>query len=315
MKALPIIVILAIAAGIASLIPLTGYNFFIIGLLTSACLWIVYVVCWDLLNGYTGMLNFGQLFFAGMAAYTVALIEIHSAMARPLAILIGLAVGTTSSLLLALPATRVRSAYFALVSFVLPLVFQRITLTYIKVFGGDYGLSIPRVFSREMIYYFAVGLMATTVIVLRLFVGSRIGMALQCIREDEETARAVGINVSKYKVLACAVSAFFTSMAGICGFYFMGHVGPEIFGMIGSFDVVIMGIVGGTGTIFGAALGAGVFTLLLEVMRPVAEFRNIIYAALLVIIVMMAPNGIWGGTTQLLARVHNRRSSTSLEST
>jgi branched-chain amino acid transport system permease protein len=87
------------------------------GLLTSACLWVVYVVCWDLLAGYTGMLNFGQLLFAGVAAYTVALIEINLKMPRPLTMLIGLLTGILSSLLIGLPSLRVRSTSFALVIF------------------------------------------------------------------------------------------------------------------------------------------------------------------------------------------------------
>jgi len=313
MKHISIPMVALISIGLGLVVPLTDHDFYIIGVLTSACLWVVYVVSWDLLNGYTGMLNFGQLFFAGMAAYTVALVELNTNLGRPLAIMIGLIVGASSSLLMALPAIRVRSAYFALVSFVLPLVFHRITLTFIKVFGGDYGLSIPRAFSREALYYFSIILMAVTIISLRLLVKSRIGTALQCIREDEDTARPVGINIQIYKLTACLVSAFFTTIAGICGFYFMGHVGPEIFGMTGSFDVVIMGIVGGTGTIFGAALGAGVFTILLEIMRPVAEYRNLIYAAVLVFVVMITPSGVWGGVASLWDRWNRQKNKHDLE--
>jgi branched-chain amino acid transport system permease protein len=266
----------------------------LIGLFTSACLWVVYVVSWDLLAGYTGMLNFGQLLFAGVAAYTVALFEIHYPLPRPLMMLAGLIAGIVSSLLIGLPSLRVRSSYFALVSFAMLLVFFRITLTFIDIFGGEYGLSIPRVYSRQSLYYTSILLMALTLISLRLIVKSRIGTALQCIREDEETARAVGINIQRYKLMACLISAFFTSLAGICGFYYMGHIGPEMFGMMGSFNVVIMGVVGGAGTIFGAALGGGVLSVVLEYMRPIAEFRNIGYAILLVVVIMLASRGIWG---------------------
>jgi branched-chain amino acid transport system permease protein len=292
-----------ISVGLAAVAPFSDYDFYLIGLLTSACLWVIYVVSWDLLSGYTGMLNFGQLLFAGVAAYTVALIEIHLKLPRPLTMLIGLFAGICSSLLIGLPSLRVRSSYFALVSFAVLLVFFRITLTFVDIFGGDYGLSISRVFSRQALYYTSIILMAVTVISLRMIVKSRIGMALQCIREDEETARAVGINIQRYKLMACLISAFFTSLAGICGFYYMGHIGPEMFGMMGSFNVVIMGVIGGTGTIFGAALGAGVLSVLLEFMRPIAEYRNIAYALLLVVVVMVASRGVWGS---LAAYVKNQ---------
>jgi branched-chain amino acid transport system permease protein len=280
---------------LALLAPISGYDYYLIGLMTSACLWVIYVVSWDLLAGYTGMLNFGQLLFAGVAAYTVALFELHYPIPRPLMMLAGLIAGISSSLLISLSSLRVRSAYFALVSFAMLLVFSRITLTFIKIFGGDYGLSIPRVYSRESLYFTALILMVVTMVTMRLVVRSRIGVALQCIREDEETTRAVGIHVSRYKIIVCLISSFFTSLAGICGFYYMGHVGPEMFGMMGSFNVVFMGVIGGTGTILGAALGGGVLAVVLEYMRPVAEFRNLLYALLLAIMVMAAPRGVWGG--------------------
>jgi branched-chain amino acid transport system permease protein len=292
---LTFVVLGIIFIGLALLAPISDYDYYLIGLLTSACLWVIYVVSWDLLAGYTGMLNFGQLLFAGVAAYTVALFELNHPIPRPLMMLAGLIAGIGSSLLIGLPSLRVRSAYFALVSFGMLLVFSRITLTFIKIFGGDYGLSIPRVYSRESLYFTAIILMAVTIGTMRLVVRSRIGVALQCIREDEETARAVGINVSRYKIIACLISSFFTSLAGICGFYYMGHVGPEMFGMMGSFNVVFMGVIGGTGTILGAALGGGVLAVVLEYMRPVAEFRNLLYAILLVVVVMAAPRGVWGG--------------------
>jgi len=281
--------------GLALIAPISDYDYYLIGVLTSACLWVIYVVSWDLLAGYTGMLNFGQLLFAGVAAYTIALFELNYPIPRPLMMLAGLIAGIGSSLLIGLPSLRVRSVYFALVSFAMLLVFSRITLTFIWIFGGDYGLSIPRVYSREHLYFTIIILMAVTIVTMRLVVRSRIGMALQCIREDEETARAVGINVSRYKLLACLISSFFTSLAGICGFYYMGHVGPEMFGMMGSFNVVLMGVIGGTGTILGAALGGGVLAMVLEYMRPVAEYRNLLYALLLTVVVMAAPRGVWGG--------------------
>ena len=297
LRSITIMILVALALYAAA--PITDYDFYLIGLLTSACLWVVYVVSWDLLAGYTGMLNFGQLVFAGVAAYTVALLELNTGLSRGLVMMAGLGAGIVSSLLIGLPSLRVRSAYFALVSFAVLLVFYRITMTFVDIFGGDYGLSISRVFKRETLYYSSIILMTITVVTLRLVVKSRIGMALQSIREDEETARAVGINIKKYKLLACLFSAFFTSMAGICSFYYMGHIGPEMFGMMGSFNVVIMGVVGGAGTIFGAALGAGVLSVLLEFMRPVAEYRSLLYAVLLVVVVMVASRGAWGGVVAL----------------
>lgn len=308
----PVIAVVFASLVLASLVPITDHDYYTIGLLTSSCLWIIYVVSWDLLTGYTGMLNFGQLLFAGVAAYTVALLELKTQMPRFFIISIGVCVGTLSSLLIGFPALRVRAAYFALVSFVLPLVFYRMTMTFVKVFGGDYGLSVPRVFSRETLYYSSIVIMSITIICMWILVNSRIGMALKSIREDEETARAVGINIHRYKLIACLVSAFFTSLGGVCSFYYMGHVGPEIFGMMGSFDIVIMGVIGGPGTIFGAALGGGILSLLLEFIRPVAEFRSIIYAGILVVVVLVAPRGVWGGVHSLFKKVQGRKAQPTL---
>jgi len=123
-------IMLALSIGLVSVVPISRCDYFIIGFLTSACLWIVYAVSWDLLGGYTGMLNFGQMLFVGVAGYTVALIELHFNIPRLFMILAGVAGGTLSSLLISLPAFRVRASYFAVVSLVLPLVFHRVTMTF-----------------------------------------------------------------------------------------------------------------------------------------------------------------------------------------
>jgi len=302
-----VLIVCVIAGILFAIVPLSGHNFFVIGLLTSACLYVVYVVSWDLLEGYTGMLNFGQLIFAGVSGYTVALLELNSGIGHAGAIIVGVLVGTCSSLLLSIPSLRVRSTYFAIVSFSVLLVCYKVTMTFIKVFGGDYGLAIHRVFSRETLFYASIVIMAFAVIASRFLVKSRFGMALQAIREDEETARAVGINVKFYKFVICLVSAFFTSFAGICFFYTMGHVGPEIFSMMGSTDILIMGVIGGQGSVFGAAIGGALLALFLEVMRPVAECRNLLYAFLLVLVVMFAPKGIWGGMTSLVKKRESKK--------
>src|SRR4030042_4049383 len=85
-----------ISIGLALLAPISDYDYYLIGLLTSACLWVIYVVSWDLLAGYTGMLNFGQLLFAGVAAYTIALFAPNYPLPRPLMILAGLVAGIFS---------------------------------------------------------------------------------------------------------------------------------------------------------------------------------------------------------------------------
>ena len=298
-----IIIVLVLAAVFISFAPLSDNNYYLIGLLTSACLSATFVVCWDLLNGYTGMLNFGQLLFAGVAGYTCALLETNFSIPRPVIMLAALFAGTLSSLLLGLPSLRVKSSYFGLISFVLPLVFMKITMTFIGVFGGDFGISVPRAFSRESLYFASIAILAIVVISFKILTRSRVGIALRCIMGDEDTARAVGISVPKYKLVACLISAFFTSLAGICLFYSLGHIGPEIFGMNGSFNIAIMGILGGTGTIFGAALGGAFLSILMEFMRPIAEYRVIVYAVLLVFVVMLLPKGLWGGLTSLFHNV------------
>jgi branched-chain amino acid transport system permease protein len=296
---LPISIVLLVSLILLLVVPATNHDIFIISLITSALISAVYVASWDLLAGYTGLFNFGHMIFAGTAAYVVALLEVNFAIPRPLIILVGIAGSILSSFLIGLPSLRVRSVYFVLVSFVVPLILNRITMSFTAVFGGEYGLSVNRVYSRETVYYAAIVLLASTLIILKMVVMSRIGITLQSIREDEETARAVGINVPLFKLLACMISSVFAGLAGICFFYHMSHVGPEIFSIISSFNVVIMGLAGGIGTLFGTAIGGGGLSLVIELMRPVAIYRNISYAALLVLIVMVFPKGFWGGIASI----------------
>lgn len=304
-----LLIVLAISIGFILVVPVSQHNIYIINLVAGALIMGVYVASWDLLAGYTGLFNMGQLIFAGIPAYVVALIETNFNLFRPITILIGFSSAIIGVLLVVLPSLRVRSFYFALVTFVTPLILHTITMSFPAVFGGEYGLSKKRIFSPEVIYYATVSLFAVALITLRVVVKSRIGLVLQAIREDEETARSVGVNVFLYKLLACTVSGTFTSLAGILYFYYMGHVDPSIFGLTASFMVVVMGIVGGMGNLFGPAFSGGILSIVLEYLRPIGIYRELLYGCLFVAVIMLMPQGIGGAVSSWYSRKFRKKGS------
>lgn len=283
-----------IVAGLISIALLVGGNTFLINTAALALIWAVYGASWDILAGYTGLLNFGQLLFAGSAAYTVAFLENNFDIPFPLVILAGIAAALIAGLLMSIPTFRVRHSYFALVSLVLVLIFEKVCLTFVNVTGGEYGLNVMRAWSPESMYYVVLAVAITSIAALRLLVNSRLGLAFKAIREDEDSARAVGLDVGRLKVLSCLISALTTGIAGICHLYILEVITPNIFSMMSSFQVIIFSIVGGMGTLFGAALGAGLLSVFFEAIRPMAEWRTLLYALLLIAVIMAAPKGIWG---------------------
>jgi len=268
-------------------------NNYILTILMLSMVWAIYGMSWDVLFGYTGLLCFGQLLFAGVAIYTVALLKINFDLSLPLLIMAGLTAALISGLVLGLITCRVRHAYFSLTTFALILILERITFSYSNIFGGEYGISINRAWGVLEMYYVVALVFFVTLIVLWLVLKSKIGLALKSIREDEETARAVGINVSALRIFACLLSAFFTGAGGICYLYILEWVGSTIFNMMNSFQVVISSIIGGPGYIFGAALGCGGLSIFFEAMRPISEWRNLVYAVMLIVVILIFQKGIW----------------------
>ncbi len=290
---------------------------YVVYVMVLAFLFATLTASYDLLLGYTGQLSFAPGAFYGIGAYTSALLTLRTGMPFWIALpLTGLFVFGVSAAV-GYPALKLRGAYFAVTTFFFAHFVYLVFLNSIDLTGGPLGLggirppeSIPVPFlgvidfSRLGTYYYLVAVFfAATIVFLYFLVHSSPGRIFVAIREDEVLAESIGINTAAYKVLSFSISAGLAGLAGSLFAHFFRLLHPSTFAWMTSEMVVIMTLVGGTGTLFGPVLGAGIVTFILELMRFAPEMRFIVWAIALVAVLVFEPKGLAG----IAARISRRR--------
>jgi branched-chain amino acid transport system permease protein len=280
--------------------PLISADRYILLVLIFTNIFVIFAVSWDVLSGYTGLVNFGHALFFGVGAYSSALLYKYLGWQPWLTIPLGAVAATLIGVITCQPALRLRGPYLSLLTLSFPLMLYGIVYALPNITGGPYGIwGIPVISESRVVEYYVV-LIVMTVSVLIMWkltdAGSRYirtGLIFHAVREDEIAARATGINTIRYKVLAFAVGGFFAGIAG--GLY--AHVqmiaAPEALTMTMSFQVIIWVIFGGIVSIYGPV--AGVYTLfpLLEFLRGViGKYNYLILAILVILVLLFMPQGI-----------------------
>jgi len=267
--------------------------------LIFANMFVIFAVSWDLLSGFTGQINFGHALFFGVAAYTTALLNLHLGWAPWLTIPIGAMAGVIAGLVVCLPALRLRGPYLSLVTLAFPLILLGIIFSFTDFTGGELGVSgISRISeSRTIDYYISLSIMVVSVLIMWKLTDAkssvvRTGIILHAIREDEIAARASGINTVRYKVMAFAVAGFFAGVSGAFHAHFMRIAGPSNLDIFLSFQAIIWTVFGGICSIYGPVVGVYTLHPLMEFLRVVPEIRNLIFAAIVVLMLLFMPEGI-----------------------
>src|ERR1700727_1195332 len=248
----PPVLISLIVLALAATLPLyvSGY---VLGLLTIAYYFGVFSMAWDLLFGFANEVNFGPSFLIGLGAYTAGILD--NLYLPPIALCI--AAGVLASMI-GLRALRVRGPYFGLTTLVAVLMLQNVVVVAAGLTGGEIGLTIPDVISIDgkVNYWIALGFMGVSGAILYGLTRSPVGLILQASGQDPVQAGALGFNVTKHKLAAFLVSAFFSGLAGALMAFYLGaaSVGTFIDVTVGV-QVIIGAVLGGRRTILGAVLG------------------------------------------------------------
>lgn len=269
----------------------------------------VLAVSLDLLAGHTGLLSIAHAAFYGLGAYTAALLAVRVGTPFFLAVLIGMSIAAVVSFFISLPSLRLHDDYFVIATFGFQIIVFSVFNNWMDLTRGPFGIpGIPRpgIFSWTPESNGAFVLLAALFAALAYGVVNRIvtspyGRVLRAIREDELFTQAVGKSVFRFKVMAFAVSAALAASAGCLYAHYVNYVGPTSFTVTESILVISMVIIGGAGSRWGPLIGAVVLVTLPEALRFVglpssvaANLRQIIYGALLVIMMMFRPRGLVG---------------------
>jgi branched-chain amino acid transport system permease protein len=276
---------------------------------------------WNVMMGFAGQLSLGHALYVGIGAYTAGALYVHLGIGPwaglPLAIALAALVGVGIGIL----AFRfgVSGVYFALLTIAFS-EFTRIGFDHLSWTGGPGGMFLP-VAQRETIdlvhfrgppalyYYAMLALTAGALALCARLLDSRAGYYWRAIRENEEAAQALGINVFRWKLLAVAISAGMTAISGVFFAFYYNNLFPEqIFNTGRSIEIILGSVIGGVGTLFGPILGATLLTLLSEgVTEALAALgweipgaKQVVYGVVLLGVVVFLPQGIWPPLAQRL---------------
>ncbi len=254
----------------------------------------------NIITGHAGQISLGHAAFFGIGAYISALLYTEAGfpfwVSVPLAAIGAGIVGA----LLGIPCLRVRDDFLAITTMGINFVVEAIFL-YIPFFGGAMGMggiNLPKWFGREMTKpeYFILILFVFVLLLLldRRMSRSWIGLAWASIREDEQAAGSMGVDVVRFKVLAFVLGSAIAGLAG--GFYahFLTFIMPQNFGFGQSIVILCMVVFGGIGTRWGPIVGAVFLGVLPEISRPIMEYRILIYGVLLLAMMRFQPGGLLG---------------------
>ena len=283
---------------IGACVPFFGSGY-VLGLLTVAFFTAVFAMSWDLLFGFAGEVNFGPTFLIGLGANTAGILDARLSpnVSLWLCVVAGAAAAVIGGVLLALPALRVRGPYFGLTTLVAVLMLQNMVVVFAGLTGGEIGLSVPDVISVSATtnYWIAFGFMAVSGAILYGLSRSPIGLVLQASGQDPVQAGALGFNVTKHKLFAFIISAFFSGLAGALMVFYMGtaSVGTFIDISVGV-QIIVAAVLGGRRTVMGAAIGAVFLIGMGEALRPLGELATLIVSLIALVVVLFFPDGFLG---------------------
>ena len=254
----------------------------------------------NIITGHAGQISLGHAAFFGIGAYTSAMLYTEAGFPFWISVPLAAGVAGTVGALLGIPCLRVRDDFLAITTMGINFVVEAIFL-YIPFFGGAMGIggiNLPKWFGREMTkpeYFFLILVVFVLLLLIDRQLGrSWVGLAWASIREDEQAAGAMGVDIVRFKVQAFILGSAIAGLAG--GFYahFLTFIMPQNFGFGQSIVILSMVVFGGIGTRWGPLVGALILGLLPEISRPIMEYRTFVYGILLMIMMRFQPDGLLG---------------------
>jgi branched-chain amino acid transport system permease protein len=287
-------------------LPLLSSNNYLMQVFFRIALFAALGLAWNLVGGYGGQLSLGHVAYFGMGAYGLAIFTAHH-VPMWISIFLAAAVATLLAAVIGKIVFRLRGPYFTLSTIAFAEVL-RLGAANLDITGGAIGLSTPTLFNGTSfwkMFYFAAILLALISFLINYWTSrSRFGYYLMAIREDEETASAVGIDTANYKLRSLLISSFLTALGGaLYGSAFQFIVPDSVLTIEISVQIAIIAMLGGAGTLLGPIVGALLLLTASELFKnQFQETHLLIYGLLIVVVVLFLPEGIVGGLQQLFRR-------------
>lgn len=327
MKPLNSFLITIAALAVAFVLPLVVHDEFLLHSMVMVLYFAYLASAWNILCGYVGQISFGHSVFSGVGGYVSVLLLVGTGLSPWLGMFLGGLLSAILAVAIGYPTMRLRGPYFALTTIafaeMIRIWFENTDVIFGIAIKGAEGLSVPLVgtdwtrfqFESKVPYYYIILVMLVIVAGMTwLIERSQLGACLKAIRGDRDAAESLGINPTKYTLIAYAISAFMTALGGCYYAMFIRYINPERnMGVELSLDMALMSIIGGQGTVAGPILGAFFLAPLAELTRTYlgGQFIGLhlaIYGLVLILAVLYLPKGLVHLFQQLLTRVMGGRS-------
>jgi branched-chain amino acid transport system permease protein len=260
------------------------------------CLYIALAQMWNLLVGFSGLLSLGQQAFIGLSGYTVAVLTDYYSVNIWISVIMGGFLSVLLASLMSLFIFRMKGIYFAIGTWIFAemLLLWFSNWKYVK-YGTGMFIKPDPLPSMATIYYASLIMAIGGVVLLYFILRSRIGLALMAMRDDEEAAETIGVELFRSKLFCFLVGAFMTGLTAGVLYIFQAYIQPyKAFGINWTIVLLFIVIIGGIGTIEGPIVGAFVYVLLSQWLAEYAYINMLLFGLIAILIILMAPRGIMG---------------------
>lgn len=270
-------------------------------LVTDVLIFAVFAVSFNLAFGFTNLPSFGHAAFFGLGAYGVAITLTYTPEMVLLPVLAGLVAAVVYGVVIGAISTQGTGIYFALLTFAFAQGLYEIAIRTPGLSGGSGGLfvELPTLFGvalsdRLATYYLALAVLALTLVGGHRILQSPFGRVMQAVKHNQDRAEAIGYPVRQFKIVVFTMSGTFSAVAGVLFVINNSFVSPNVFFFHTSLDVLIMAILGGTGTLWGPILGAAFIILLEEAVSGLSNIGTLVTGLLFILVIVFFPDGIGG---------------------
>jgi branched-chain amino acid transport system permease protein len=314
---------LAIIGLLLILFPVVYPKSYVMGVACRILMYVILAGSLNVINGYSGQFNIGHAGYYCIGAYTAAILTTKLGWSFWIVLPLGGHMAALVGLLVATPTFKLRGIYLAIVTLGFSEIILLVALNWQSLTGGPFGIKgIPapllfgfRITKSIHYYYIFLALAVLFLLATYLIINSRVGRAKVSIREDQDAARSLGIETRFYKGLNFMYGAFWAGIAGAAFAPYFKFISSDMFSLDEGFNILSMVIIGGQGTLIGPVLGSMIINFLTEFLRPISQYRFVVYALLIIVMMWIRPQGLAGASHSILASnrifAHRKRAPSS----
>lgn len=287
-----------LGAGVLALVVALALPFvtgtYVLQFATDALMFAILASSWNIIGGYTGYPSFGNVVFFGLGAYTTGVLMTKFGAPFIVGLLGSAVLCVVVAVVIGLPVLRLRGHYFAIATLGVAEAIREVVIN-MDITEGNTGIVLPLTRSPNMFYYFMLGTLLLTLGTTFWFMRRRLGYGLIAIREDEDAAATLGVDTTRYKVIAFALSGLFAGIAGGIHAYKITFIEPgPVFSVTITVEMIVMAVFGGVGTIVGPTIGALILQIISELL---SDYLLVLHATFFGIVVILAiifmPRGLF----------------------